>query len=84
MNLSDVAANEPVIISAAAGAVVTLGAAFGLPITPDQKVAIISAAVPITLLVGAILTRRAVTPNAKVADITASAVAAVQAPAAGQ
>lgn len=65
MNLFDIAANEPVLVSAAVGAVVTLGAAFGLPITPDQKLAVVGAAVPVTLLVGAILTRRAVTPNVR-------------------
>jgi len=57
--------NEPALIAGGVGALLTVLVAFGVPITADQKVAIIGAVGPLYALGAAFLIRRAVTPNAK-------------------
>ena len=51
---------EPVILTNAAAAVIALAVAFGLPVTPDQKVAILG----VVGLVATVVARSQVTPVA--------------------
>ena len=57
---------EPALVTGAVSAILVLVAAFGLPLTEDQKAAVLGAIVPVLVLVQALVTRGQVTPNAKV------------------
>lgn len=57
--------NEPAIIAGAVGSALLAATAFGLPITPDQKVAIIGCVGPFYALGASLWIRHKVTPNAK-------------------
>lgn len=65
MNLTTIAANEPALITGFVTAVLAALIAFGVPITPEQKVALAGLAVPVVAIVGAFITRATVTPVAK-------------------
>lgn len=55
--------NEPALIVGAVEALVVLAVAFGVPITGDEKAAIIGAVSAVLMLVGAVVTRSQVTPT---------------------
>ena len=57
---------EPALVTGAVSAILVLVTAFGLPLTEDQKAAILGTIVPVLVLVQALVTRGQVTPNAKV------------------
>ena len=57
---------EPALVTGAVSAVLVLVTAFGLPLTEDQKAAVLGSVVPVLVLVQALVTRGQVTPNAKV------------------
>ena len=57
---------EPALVTGAVSAVLVLVTAFGLPLTEDQKAAILGSVVPVLVLVQALVTRGQVTPNVKV------------------
>ena len=57
---------EPALVTGAVSAVLVLVTAFGLPLSEDQKAAILGSIVPVLVLVQALVTRGQVTPNAKV------------------
>lgn len=57
---------EPALVAGAVSAVLVLVTAFGLPLTEDQKAAILGSIVPVLVLVQALVTRGQVTPNSKV------------------
>ena len=57
---------EPALVTGAVSAILVLVAAFGLPLTEDQKAAVLGSIVPVLVLVQALVTRGQVTPNAKV------------------
>ena len=57
---------EPALVTGAVSAVLVLVTAFGLPLTEDQKAAVLGSIVPVLVLVQALVTRGQVTPNAKV------------------
>lgn len=57
---------EPALVAGAVSAVLVLVTAFGLPLTEDQKAAILGSIVPVLVLVQALVTRGQVTPNTKV------------------
>ena len=57
---------EPALVTGAVSAILVLVAAFGLPLSEDQKAAILGSIVPVLVLVQALVTRGQVTPNAKV------------------
>ena len=57
---------EPALVTGAVSAILVLVTAFGLPLTEDQKAAILGSIVPVLVLVQALVTRGQVTPNAKV------------------
>ena len=57
---------EPALVTGAVSAVLVLVTAFGLPLSEDQKAAILGSVVPVLVLVQALVTRGQVTPNAKV------------------
>ena len=57
---------EPALVTGAVSAVLVLVTAFGLPLTEDQKAAVLGSIVPVLVLVQALVTRGQVTPNVKV------------------
>ena len=57
---------EPALVTGAVSAVLVLVTAFGLPLSEDQKAAILGSIVPVLVLVQALVTRGQVTPNSKV------------------
>ena len=57
---------EPALVTGAVSAVLVLVTAFGLPLTEDQKAAVLGSVVPVLVLVQALVTRGQVTPNVKV------------------
>ena len=57
---------EPALVTGAVSAILVLVTAFGLPLSEDQKAAILGSIVPVLVLVQALVTRGQVTPNAKV------------------
>ena len=57
---------EPALVTGAVSAILVLVTAFGLPLSEDQKAAVLGSIVPVLVLVQAIVTRGQVTPNAKV------------------
>lgn len=69
--------SEPVVITQVIGALVTLAAAFGLNLTPDQSKAIMG----MGIVAVALISRQYVTANTKVDAKIDAAVAAVQPPA---
>ena len=62
---------EPALVTGAVSAILVLVTAFGLPLTEDQKAAVLGTIVPVLVLVQALVTRGQVTPNAKVDAIVA-------------
>lgn len=62
---------EPALVTGAVSAILVLVAAFGLPLTEDQKAAVLGSIVPVLVLVQALVTRGQVTPNAKVDKLLA-------------
>ena len=64
---------EPALVTGAVSAILVLVAAFGLPLSEDQKAAILGSIVPVLVLVQALVTRGQVTPNAKVDALLADA-----------
>ena len=64
---------EPALVTGAVSAILVLVTAFGLPLSEDQKAAILGSIVPVLVLVQALVTRRQVTPNAKVDALLADA-----------
>lgn len=60
---------EPALVTGAVSAVLVLVTAFGLPLTEDQKAAVLGSIVPVLVLVQALVTRGQVTPNAKVDEL---------------
>lgn len=63
--LMALARREPAIITGSVTAIIAVLIAFGVPITPQEKVAIGGVAVPLLMIVGAVVTRQNVTPNVK-------------------
>ena len=57
---------EPALVTGAVSAILVLVTAFGLPLTEDQKAAVLGSIVPVLVLLQALVTRGQVTPNAKV------------------
>lgn len=57
---------EPALVTGAVSAILVLMTAFGLPLSDDQKSAVLGTIVPVLVLVQALVTRGQVTPNAKV------------------
>ena len=57
---------EPALVTGAVSAILVLVTAFGLPLSEDQKAAVLGSVVPVLVLVQALVTRGQVTPNAKV------------------
>ena len=57
---------EPALVTGAVSAILVLVTAFGLPLSEDQKAAVLGTIVPVLVLVQALVTRGQVTPNAKV------------------
>ena len=57
---------EPALVTGAVSAILVLATAFGLPLSEDQKAAVLGSIVPVLVLVQALVTRGQVTPNAKV------------------
>lgn len=57
---------EPALVTGAVSAILVLVTAFGLPLTEDQKAAVLGTIVPVLVLVQALVTRGQVTPNVKV------------------
>ena len=64
---------EPALVTGAVSAVLVLVTAFGLPLTEDQKAAVLGSVVPVLVLVQALVTRGQVTPNAKVDELLTDA-----------
>ena len=64
---------EPALVTGAVSAILVLVTAFGLPLSEDQKAAILGSIVPVLVLVQALVTRGQVTPNAKVDALLADA-----------
>ena len=64
---------EPALVTGAVSAILVLVAAFGLPLSEDQKAAVLGSIVPVLVLVQALVTRGQVTPNAKVDALLADA-----------
>ena len=62
---------EPVLVTGAVSAILVLVTAFGLPLSEDQKAAVLGSIVPVLVLVQALVTRGQVTPNAKVDKLLA-------------
>ena len=60
---------EPALVTGAVSAILVLVTAFGLPLTEDQKAAVLGSIVPVLVLVQALVTRGQVTPNVKVDEI---------------
>ena len=71
-------------LTALVAAVVALLVAFGVPLTGDQREAILGAAAVVAPLVVAFLSRPKVTPNATVAEMVEDAVTRLRALAAAQ
>ena len=57
---------ELALVTGAVSAILVLVTAFGLPLSEDQKAAVLGSIVPVLVLVQALVTRGQVTPNAKV------------------
>lgn len=57
---------EPALVTGAVSAILVLVTAFGLPLSEDQKAAVLGAIVPVLVLVQALVTRSQVVPVAKV------------------
>src|SRR5699024_10895655 len=57
--------NEPVILTDVVTAVVALAVAFGVPVSADQKAAIIGVVVAVVALAGGAVARKQVTPDRK-------------------
>lgn len=57
---------EPALVTGAVSAILVLVTAFGLPLSEDQKAAVLGTVVPVLVLVQALVTRGQVTPNVKV------------------
>ena len=64
---------EPALVTGAVSAILVLVTAFGLPLSEDQKAAVLGSIVPVLVLVQALVTRGQVTPNAKVDALLADA-----------
>ena len=60
---------EPALVTGAVSAILVLVTAFGLPLSEDQKAAVLGSIVPVLVLVQALVTRGQVTPNVKVDEI---------------
>lgn len=60
---------EPALVTGAVSAILVLVTAFGLPLSEDQKAAVLGSIVPVLVLVQALVTRGQVTPNAKVDEL---------------
>ena len=56
---------EPALVTGAVSAILVLVTAFGLPLTEDQKAAVLGSIVPVLVLVQALVTRGQVILNAK-------------------
>lgn len=65
-------ATEPALWVGLAEAIIVLLVAFGVPISADQKAAVIGLISAVLAIVGAIVTRSQVTPNAKAAPASPS------------
>ena len=80
MNFSD---NEPAItagsIVALVGAVIAVAIAFGAPITPEQKEAVLGLVAVVAPILVAILIRPHVTPQAKIDNVPVAKAALLQA-----
>lgn len=63
--LSRIVRLEPSLVNGAIAAIITLAIAFGLPISVEQKAAILGVAAPLLALAQAFATREKVTPVAK-------------------
>ena len=63
---------EPAVITGAVAAVITLLVAFGIPLTEDQKVAVLGVIAPLLALAQGLIVRAAVVPVAKL-DAAATA-----------
>ena len=57
---------EPALVTGAVSAILVLVTAFGIPLSEDQKAAVLGSIVPVLVLVQALVTRGQVTPNTKV------------------
>ncbi len=57
--------NEPAVLAGIVGAILTAAIAFGLPITIEQKEAILGIVAPLYALVSAFWVRSKVTPTTK-------------------
>ena len=64
---------EPALVTGAVSAILVLVTAFGLPLSEDQKAAVLGSIVPVLVLVQALVTRGQVTPNTKVDKLLADA-----------
>ena len=64
---------EPALVTGAVSAILVLVTAFGLPLSEDQKAAVLGSVVPVLVLVQALVTRGQVTPNAKVDKLLTAA-----------
>ena len=64
--MKDFLSVEPALVTGAVSAILVLVTAFGLPLTEDQKAAVLGSIVPVLVLVQALVTRAQVTPNVKV------------------
>lgn len=80
MNFSD---NEPAItagsIVALVGAVIAVAIAFGAPITPEQKEAVLGLVAVVAPILVALLVRPHVTPQAKIDNVPVAKAALLQA-----
>ncbi len=61
-NLLDLWKSEPALVVGFVTAVLDLGIAFGLPVTPDQKIAIVGVVSAALAMLGATFVRGEVTP----------------------
>jgi hypothetical protein len=55
--------SEPALIIGAIEALLVLGISFGVPITPDQKAAVVGFASAVIAVVGSVVIRQNVTPT---------------------
>lgn len=61
---------EPALLTGLVGAILTLVVSFGIPITTDQRAAIMAAFAALVMLVQAVIVRYHVTPTAKIQSAT--------------
>lgn len=67
--MKDLLKVEPALVTGAVSAILVLVTAFGLPLTEDQKAAVLGSIVPVLVLLQALITRAQVTPNVKVPSV---------------